>query len=150
DNRKQSEQGAVDEVQRLVPVVKEDVEQVRKGLPLGAEKLATMLDPDTLGKAIGLQKAIAGARASVKGLYSAKSTFFSYADTTGTVLRSETDPDLLVGKSMIQAFPPLKGALDPSAGNVEVFGEMQELRGVRTGQDLAWVVAHVVKEGDKA
>src|SRR3954471_11048383 len=93
DKGKQSEQGAVDELQRLAPVVKEDVEQVRKGLPEGAAKLATLLDPDPLGHPAGLQKAIAGARASVKDLDIAKSTFFSFANTTGTVVRSEADPD---------------------------------------------------------
>jgi hypothetical protein len=149
DNRKASEQGAADEVQRLVPVVKEDVEQVRKGLPLGAAKLAAMIDPDTLGNPAGLQKAIAGARAAVKDLDVAKSTFFSFADTSGTVLRSEADPDLLAGKSVIKAFPPLQKALEPGSGVVEVFGEMQEMRGIRTGQDLAWVAAHPVKQGDK-
>jgi len=149
DKGKTSEQGAVDEVQRLLPVVKEDVEQVRKGLPQGAAKLATMLDPDTLASPLTLQKAIAGARASVKDLELAKSTFFSFADTTGVVVRSEADPDMLAQKSVLTAFPALKKALEPGSGNVEAFGEMQEMRGLRTGQDLAWVVAHPVKEGDK-
>jgi hypothetical protein len=148
DGRKLSEQGAVDEVQRLMPVVKEDVEQVKKGLPEGAAKLASVLDADTLANPLALQKAIAGARASVKDLDIAKSTFFSFADTTGTVVRSEADPDMLAGKSVVSVFPALKKALEPGSGNVEAFGEMPELRGLRTGQDFAWVVAHPVKGGD--
>lgn len=150
ENRgKVSEQSAADEVQRLTPLVKEDVEQVRKGLPLGAAKLATLADPDTLANPAGLQKAVATARAFVKDLDVAKSTFFSFADASGTVLRSEADPDMLAGKSVTKAFPTLQKALEPASGNVEAFGEMQEMRGVRNGPDLAWVVAHPVKQGDK-
>jgi hypothetical protein len=149
DKRKASEQSAVDELSRLAPVVKEDVEQVRKGLPVGAAKLAALIDADTLGNPAGLQKAIASARAGVKDLDIAKSTFFSFADATGTVLRSEADPDLLAGKSVTKPFPSLQKALEADSGNVEVFGEMQEMRGLRTGQDLAWIVAHPVKDGDK-
>jgi hypothetical protein len=149
DKGKLSEQTAVDELQRLAPVVKEDVEQVRKGLPEGAAKLAAMLDVDTLGNPAGLQKAIARARASVKDLDIAKSTFFSFANTTGTVVRSEADPDVLAEKSITKPFPSLLKAIEPGSGNAEVFGEMPELRGLRTGQDLAWVVAHPVQDGDK-
>jgi hypothetical protein len=75
----------------------------------------------------------------------AKSTFFSLTDPFGIVLRSEADPDLLAQRSIIEAFPVLKKALDPESGNVEAFGEMSELRGVRKGSDVAWVVAHPVK-----
>src|SRR5690242_17102881 len=107
DGKKLSEKEADEEVDRILPVVKEDVEQVRKGLPAGAARLGQTLDPDTLGNTGGLQKAIAQARTSVKELDTAKSTFFSFADATGTVLRSEADPDLLAGKSVVKAFPAL-------------------------------------------
>jgi len=146
DRKKLSEQGAADEVARLAPVVKEDVEQVRKGLPEGATQLASLTDTDTLANPAALQRAIATARAKVQDLDRAKSTFFSFTDTSGTVLRSEADPDMLAGKSVLASFPALKKALEPTSGNVEVFGEMQEMRGVRTGPDLAWVVAHPVKD----
>ncbi|MEO7330155.1 MAG: hypothetical protein ABI193_16390 [Minicystis sp.] len=145
EGRKLSEQGAVDEVARLAPVVKEDVEQVRKGLPEGA-KMLSGLDADTLGAPAALQKAIAGARAHVPELAIAKSTFFSYVDTTGTVLRSEADPDLLAGKSVLKAFPALQKALDPGSSVVEAFGEMPEMRGLKSGIDLAWAVGHPIKD----
>ncbi|MFO0760593.1 MAG: hypothetical protein U0359_29200 [Byssovorax sp.] len=145
ENKKLSEQGAADEVAQLAPVVKEDVEQIRKGLPEGAKKLAA-LDADTLSAPAALQKAVAGARASVPDLAIAKSTFFSYVDATGTVVRSEGDPDLLAGKSVVKALPGLQKALDPASGNVEVFGEMPEMRGVKTGPDLAWAVGHPIKD----
>jgi len=146
DKKKVSEQGAVEEVARLAPVVKEDAEQVRKGLPQGAAKLGTLVDADTLANPVALQRAIATARASVQDLDRAKSTFFSFADPSGTVLRSESDPDFLAGKSVLASFPTLKKALDPASGNVEAYGEMPEMRGVKNGPDLAWVVAHPVKD----
>lgn len=148
DAAKVSEQTAADEVARLLPVVKKDVEQVRNGLPQGAAKLATLIDPDPGANLLGLQQAIAGARASVQDLAFAKSTFFSFADPSGVVLRSEADPDMLASKSVIAAFPALKKALEPTAGLVETFGEMAEMRGVRTGPDHQWVVAHPVKGDD--
>jgi hypothetical protein len=141
DHTKANQEGAAQQAQALVVVLKEDVAQVRRGLPVGAKELAGMLDADTLASPQALQKAIARARAIVPDLSLAKSTFFCFTDSTGIVLRSEVDPDLLAGKSMVAAFPPLKKALEATSPPVEVFGEMKELRGVRNGPDLAWVVA---------
>jgi hypothetical protein len=146
DGKKLSEREAFEEVERIAPILKEDVEQIRKGLPAGAAKLAEKTDADTLGNNSALQKAIAQSRAQVKELDTAKSTFFSITDATGTVLRSEADPDMLAGKSVVAAFPSLKKALDPASGVVEAFGEMVEMRGLRTGQDLAWVAVHPMKD----
>jgi hypothetical protein len=146
DNKKLSEQGAVDELSKLAPVLKEDVEQVRRGLPQGAIKLSPRLDDDTLKTPPNVQKAIAAARASVHDLELAKSTFFSFAAPDGKVIASEATPDLLAEHSMFTAFPALKKAADPGSGVVEAFGEMKELRGVRTGPDLAWVAAVPVKD----
>lgn len=150
DQGKVSEQKASDEIAKLLPVVKEDVAEVRRGMPSGATKLASLLDPDPANNLPGLQRAIQAARSSVKDLDVAKSTFFSFTDPSGIVLRSEADPDLLAHHSVIEAFPELKKALDPKAGLVEVFGEMQEMRGVRTGADTTWVVAHPVKDTEGA
>ncbi|HVY48450.1 MAG TPA: hypothetical protein VHB21_21325 [Minicystis sp.] len=148
DQGKINEQTASDELARLAPVVKEDAAQVRKGLPEGAKKLAALLGPDPGADLAALQRAIATARAQVQDLSVAKSTFFSFTDPSGTVLRSEADPDLLAGKNVVAAFPALKAALDPKSGDVEAHGQMQEMRGVRNGADTAWVVAHpVVVEG---
>jgi len=146
DSKAISEQNATHAVAKLLPVVKEDVEQVRRGLPEGAKKLGTLLEADPGQDLAGLQKAIQNARGSVHDLNVAKSTFFSFADVNGTVLRSEADPDLLANKSVFATFPDLNKALDPNSGNVEVFGEMQEMRGLRVGQDFQWVVAHPVKD----
>lgn len=146
DGKKLSEREAAEEVARIAPMVQSDVEALRKGLPLGAAKLAEKTDADTLGNNSALQKAIAQSRVQVPELDTSKGTFFSITDASGMVLRSEADPDLLTGHSVIAAFPALKKALDPASGTVEAFGEMAEMRGLRTGQDLAWVLAHPMKD----
>ncbi len=146
DNKKASEQSAVDALGKLAPVVKEDVAQVRRGLPEGAQKLGQKLDPDTIASPVAVQKAIIAARASVKDLELAKGTFFSYADATGNVLRSEADPDVLAGKSIFGPFPALKKALEPASGVVETWGEMKDLRGVKNGPDIIWAAAAPVKD----
>ncbi len=148
DDGKKAEQTAASEVGLLMTVVKQDAAQVRNGMPEGAKNLAGLLGPDPGADLAALQRAIASSRNHVQDLSVAKSTFFSFTDPSGTVLRSEADPDLLVGKNVVSAFPALKAALDPKSGNVEAYGEMQEMRGVRTGPDTTWVVAHpVVADG---
>ena len=147
DAGKLSEQKAADVVAKLAPVVGIDVQQVRRGLPEGAAKLGATIDADPGANLAGLQRAIAGARAGVKDLDLAKSTFFSFADTTGVVLRSEADPDSAAQKSILVPFPNLKKALEPGGGLVEQFGEMPELNGVRGKSDMQWVLAHPVKDG---
>lgn len=147
DSKKLSEQSAVDELARLAPVLKEDVVQVRRGLPQGAAKLGPMLNADTLGNSTALQQAVARARSEVKDLAVAKSTFFSYADPTGMVLRSEADPDVLARKSVVGMFPALKSALQASPSTVvEAFADIEDLHMAKTGPDLIWAAASPVKD----
>jgi hypothetical protein len=148
EDGKTSQKQAAELCAKLAPVVAEDVGQVRTGLPAGSQKLATLIDTDPGANLLGLQRAIAGARASVKELEFAKSTFFSFADPSGTVLRSEADPDMLANRSVLASFPELRKVLAPGSGLVEAFGEMQEMRGVRNGPDLQWVAVHPVKASD--
>lgn len=145
EDGKTSQKHAAELCAKLAPVVAEDVGQVRTGLPAGAAKLAALVDTDPGANLLGLQRAIAGARASVKELEFAKSTFFSFTDPSGTVLRSEADPDMLANRSVLASFPELRKVLEPNSGVVEAFGEMQEMRGVRNGPDVQWVAAHPVK-----
>ena len=143
---KAAEQKAADVVAMLAPLVKEDVAQVRRGLPEGAAKLGVLLDTDPGANLAGLQRAIQQARGGVKDLDVAKSTFFSFADPNGVVLRSEADPDLLANNKVTATFPALAKAADPGSGVVEAFGEMDQLRGYKTGPDHQWVAAHPVKD----
>jgi hypothetical protein len=146
DGRKSAEAAAAEELKSLAPVLAEDVAQVRRGLPEGAAKLGPMLDPDTLASPVGLQKAISRTRALVKDLDVAKGTFFSYADKDGTVLRSESDPDVLAQKSIFVPFPALQKARAPGGSLAEAWGEMTELRGAKNGPDILWAAAAPVKD----
>lgn len=147
DGGKASQQSAADELDHLLPVVKEDIAQVHRGLPEGAKKLGKLLDPDTLVNPAAIQRSIARARADVHDLAVAKSTWFSYADTTGTVLRSESDPDTLAGKSVLPAFPALKKALEPAGAFADGYGKMPELVWSKKGEpDMAWLAAVGVKD----
>lgn len=146
DNRKVSEQSAADALATVAPLLKDDVTQVKRGLPEGAQKIGPMLDPDTVTNLITLQKAITRTRNIVHDLEVAKSTFFAYTDPTGKVLRSEADLDLLAEKPLFPSFPALRKAAEPGAGFTETWGEMKELRSAKTGPDLIWAAAMPVKD----
>ena len=110
-------------------------------MPEGVKILEKRLPDDPQGKRQDLQEAIKAARSNVDDLAFAKSTFFAFLSPEGVVLRSEIDPDRIVDQNLMKALPPLEKALDPKAGVVEAFGEMDALRGVKRGPDIAWVVA---------
>lgn len=131
-------------LEELAPLVERDTKQVREGLPEGAALLATFLDDDPAADPEGLRRAISRARAAVKNLAFAKSTFFVFVDTEGVVRRSEGDPDLAAGHSLVKAVPEAKQFLEKD-GLVELYGYMEGLRGVNEGPDLLWLVGHRVK-----
>jgi hypothetical protein len=152
DQAAEAQSHAVWALTQIHPVVARDVGQIREGLPKGAAALAKDLGDDPAADPAGLQRRIKAARERTNELNVAKSTFFSFATVDGVVLRSEADPDRLVEKNVLGPFPTLKKALEPGAAVVEATGEMDEMRGVRTGQDTTFVAAHAVpgKEGGPA
>lgn len=135
-------------LERLAPLIERDTKQVREGLPEGAKKLGELLDDDPGSDLAGLQRAIKKARAAVESLAFAKSTFFVFVDKDGTVLRSETDPDLPAGQSLYEAIPATKKLSDAGTGLLEAYGTMKGLRGAEKGADMQWVVGHPVKNKD--
>jgi hypothetical protein len=145
DAAKASEKAANDRLPGVVALVKDDVAQVRKGLPEGAAKLGKLLGPDPGADLAGLQRAISSARAGVKDLELAKSTFFTFVDTTGTALRSEADPDLLATKNVFASLPKLKKAVEGPDPVVEEFGDLREVA-IRAGNDFEWAAASPVKD----
>lgn len=145
DAAKASEKAAADRLPGVVALVKDDVAQVRKGLPEGSAKLGKLLGPEAGGDLPGLQRAIASARAGVKDLELAKSTFFTFVDPSGTALRSEADPDLLATKNIFASLPKLKKATEAGSGVVEEVGELKDVY-IKAGNDLAWAAAHPVKD----
>lgn len=139
-----AEEQAVWTLTQVHPLVARDVAQVKNGLPKGAELLAKHLADDPGADPAELQRRIKAARENVEDLAFSKGTFFSFTTPEGTVLRSEADPDRLVEKNVLAKFPGLKKALEPGAGVVVETGEMDEMRGVRTGDDTTFVAAHAV------
>jgi len=145
DPAKASEKAATDRLPGVVALVKDDVGQVRRGLPEGSAKLGKLLGPEAAGDIPGLQRAIASARAGVKDLELAKSTFFTFVDPTGTAVASEATPDLLATKNIFATLPKLKKATEANSGVVEEIGELKDVY-IKAGNDMTWAAAHPVKD----
>ena len=132
----------------VLPLIERDTKQIRDGLPKGAELMAKHLDSDPSSDLEGVKRAIQKVRAAVDELVVAKSTFFVFVDKKGVVLRSEVEPDLPAGKSLVDAIPGTKAMLADGAKLVEAWGYMEGLRGVNKGGDLQWVIGHPVRSSE--
>jgi len=141
DSAKRSEQAAVATLAQVSPLIDKDMAAVRDGLPDGAKLLGTELPTDAASDLKGTQEAIQRTREKTDSLRLAKSTFFVFTGADGVVIRSQNDPDRLVEKNVFTAFPDLKKAADPKSGVAEAFGSMEEMRGVKKGDDMEWVLS---------
>ena len=111
-----SKQKAHTEVEALAKAAVVDVEEVRKGLPLGAKQLETFFaDDKARTDATVAKQALETARGRVQDLRTAKSTFFLLADKTGVILRSDLEHDALASKDLFASFD-----LKAAAGAVNV------------------------------
>jgi polyhydroxyalkanoate synthesis regulator phasin len=140
-----SRQQARVEVEDLAKVASTDVEEVRKGLPLGAHQLeAFFADDKAQGDAAAAKEALDRARGKVQDLRTAKSTFFALADKNGLILRSDLEHDALASKNLFAAFD-----LKAAAGGryAEARGSMPEAAGVRGRGDGQWAAAAPVLKG---
>lgn len=140
------EQIAVNVLAKVAPLADADAAQVRRGLPDGAKKLGEHIDAEPETNLVALQRVVLGARVNTEDLRTSKCTFFSFADSSGVVQRSEIDPDNLAQKQLFTVFPGLKKALEPNAGVVEAWGDMEEMRIAKVGPEYQWVLAHAVKD----
>lgn len=140
------EQIAVDVLAKVAPLADADVAQVRRGVPLGAKLLGEHIDAEPDLNLVALQRVVRGARVNTEDLRTSKCTFFSFADSSGVVLRSEIDPDNLAQKQILTVFPGLKKALEPNAGTVEAWGDLEEIRVAKAGPEHQWVLGHAVKD----
>lgn len=113
DSAKISESKAVPQVERLAKLADDDVEEVRRGLPLGAKSLGQMWqgtkapfdDPNQA------RRALDRVRDEHRDLAIAKSTFFALTDDKGAVLRSDQEPDQMAGRSLTASYPELAKVL---------------------------------------
>lgn len=141
-----SKQKARTEVEMLAKAAAVDVEEVRRGLPLGAKQLEPFFaDDKAQGDAAAAKEALNSARGRVQDLRTAKSTFFLIADKSGLILRSDLEHDALATKNLFAAFSELKGAL--SGKYTETRGSMAEAAGVRGRSDGQWAAAVPVMKG---
>jgi hypothetical protein len=132
--------------EELGKIVREDVEEVRRGLPEGAKLLGPLYTAERAPKddLPAVRSALERARGKVQDLRVAKSTFFALVDVSGQVLRNDQEQDLMAGKNVFSSFPDLKQAL---AGKyVESRGSMPEAARVK-GPDGQWVAAQPVVAG---
>jgi hypothetical protein len=147
DSSKVSEEKATAHVERLAKLTDDDVEEVRRGVPLGAKSLGPLWDgkKDAFDDPSVARRALDRVRDEHRDLAIAKSTFFAVTDEKGTVLRSDQEPDTLAGKSLVAAYPAMAKVLAGEA--IETRGSMAETAGTRIGGDEQWVVAAPVRDG---
>jgi len=149
DVGKKSAEHARRHVTPLVVAAREDVAQVRRGLPEGARELGELFQsafpelpaPETA------RAALARTRDRVADLNIAKSTFFAVTAPDGRVLRADTATDELAEKNIFKAFPELSQLA--SKPYVETRGSMPEVAGVRGRPDAEWVAGAPIKHGDE-
>lgn len=142
-----SKRKAREHVELLAKAAQVDVEEVRKGLPLGAQQLESFVAEPKAGEdAAAAKHALERARNRVQDLRTAKSTFFLLADPSGKIWRSDLEHDALADKNLFSAFPELKAA---SSKYTESRGSMPEAAGVRGRPDAQWAAAIPVMKGDQ-
>ena len=131
----------------LAKAAKEDVLQVRRGLPEGAVQLSEVYQAafPEVPSAETARKALRQTRERIPDLSIAKSTFFAMTSPDGRVLRSDMATDDLAEKNIFTAFPEL--AQVGQKAYVETRGTMPEAAGVRGRPDAQWVAGVPVKVG---
>ncbi len=154
NSAKISEEKAAAHVERLAKLADEDVQEVRRGLPRGAQTLGAAWagtgssgNPPQ-GNRPSVCRKLEQARSGNRDLMVAKSTVFALADTQGVVLCSDQDPDALAGKALLPAFPQLRKALEGAPA--EAVGAMAELAAKPNLADQQWLVAVPVRDSSDA
>lgn len=139
---------AAKHARRLAETAKQDVVEIRQGLPRGAEELAKAWgeEPNPLGDPEAARRLLTRARDKVQDLRVAKSTFFALAGLDGSVVRNDREQDRMAGRPLFASFPELARAA--SGQYVEALGVMVEAHGVKGKPDAEWVAAQGVRVGD--
>jgi hypothetical protein len=127
----------------LTRATADDLGEVRRGLPRGAELLSEYFGAGKLEDATAAGEVLDKTRSKVQDLRVAKPTFFALVDTQGIVLRTDQGPDLMAGKSLFAAFPELRRVLNGSY--LETRGELAEASRVRGRADGQWLAASPVR-----
>jgi hypothetical protein len=147
DKGKESASKAVQDVGVLAEQADKDVAEVERGLPDGANKLASLWagGADPRGDVQGVRKALIDVRRQVPDLNVAKSTFFALADEKGVAIRNDLDEDVMAGMNLGQLFPDLMKAQNDY---VAFQGAFPGPPG-KNGPDKDWIAATPVKSDGK-
>lgn len=129
----------------LGAVAKQDLEEVRKGLPQGAKFLEDFVATSKFDDARASREALERARNKVQDLRVAKASFFALVELSGVVVRSDNSPDLLAGKNLFDAFPDLRQSANDKY--VETRGAIEAASKIKGGPDGQWVAAAPVHAG---
>lgn len=143
---KESEERAVKHAEATTALVNKDIDEIQHGLPVGAKKLGEILGAEKEVTPAKARSALRKAREAVVELQLAKSTFFAVTDLQGMAYASDLETDGFSGKNVTEAFPFLSKAREGQY--IEGFGQMEEARGLRTGDDLQWVAGAPVPGAD--
>lgn len=147
DKGKESAVKAAADVQVLAEQVGKDVEEIDRGLPEGAKKLASLWDKgnDPRADAQAAKRALVDTRRQVADLNVAKSTFFAVADAQGVAIRNDLEEDVMAGLNLVQIFPDLSKAKD---GYVTTLGSFPGPPG-KNGPDRDFIAAAPIKSDGK-
>jgi len=146
DQGKFSAQKAAEDVATLAQLTNKDIEEVERGMPDGATRLATLWaqgkNPhDDLG---AVRTALIKVRREVPALNLSKSTFFALADDHGVAIRNNLEQDAMAEKNLFAIFPDLAKVKD---GNVSTLGAFPETA-AQSPPDRDWIFAVPVQAED--
>ncbi len=141
DPAKKSAERAKVQAEELSALVTADVDELRRGMPIGAEEIAKALLPgETRADALepsDVRKALRRIRSVVPDLRSAKSTFMALATIEGVGIRSDLEEDRMAGIKLFETFPAFAAA---KGSFTTTIGTFDEAKGAVVDDDFAAMV----------
>ncbi len=145
DKGKESAQRAQANVTALVAMSQRDVEEVQRGLPEGAKRMASLVEKREPLEPPAVRQRLQKTQREVPDLNLAKSTFFALADEKGVAVRNNLEVDTMAGQNLVQIFPALAKAL--GGAYVETNGAFPGAAGPQ-GPDRDWIAAAPIPRAD--
>lgn len=145
DKGKESAQKATENLNALTALAQKDVEEVERGLPEGAKRMASLVEKREPFEPKAVHQRLQKTRRDVPDLNIAKSTFFALADEKGVAVRNDLEVDTMAGQNLVQIFPDLSKAL--GGAYVETTGAFPGATGPQ-GPDRDWIAAAPVTRPD--
>ena len=145
DQAKESAGLATRDVGELTELVGKDVDEVTRGLPEGATKVASLVagGADPRQDVAGVRKALMRTRRDVADLNIAKSTFFALADANGIAIRNDLEEDVMAGQNLAALFPALTKLESGAAGVVTTVGAFPNTS-TKNAPDEDWIAGVAV------